>query len=318
MQTVYSLKSKMVDDLVEHLISPLQKFLREDVRKIKETGRNFEKTMEKFDAALIKYCSLSKLKEPSALKEDEFQLFEIRKSYVKGLNDSNLTGSLDYTFKLSQFKQNLEVSLLEQLSSALFSQSDFFDSCNEVFKGYKQTMDAIKTTSEAGRQKMDSSRIMASAKKKTLEETSISRAKPSAVVSALHPSDLLSQAGLPNVTASPLTGSTSLTRATSTNTFKSKIENTLTEKEGHLFKRSQVTGLIVPVWSRKYFCIKDGGFTWTSLSKRKDGKSQITFVTPISVLLCNVRVWAKEDRRFTFEIYTSKNPLFCKPKQRKT
>ena len=89
-QTVYSLKSKMVDDLVEHLISPLQKFLREDIRKVKETGRNFEKTMEKFDAALIKYCSLSKLKEPSALKEDEFQLFEIRKSYVKGLNRPNI------------------------------------------------------------------------------------------------------------------------------------------------------------------------------------------------------------------------------------
>jgi hypothetical protein len=50
---------------------------------------------------------------------------------------------------------------------------------------------------------------------------------------------------------------------------------------------------LIPTWSRRYFTIKEGGFSWV-------------YATPISILFCNVRKWDKEDRRFTFEIYTSK------------
>jgi hypothetical protein len=93
MQSVYTLKSKMVDDLVEQLINPLQKFLRDDAKQMKETGRNFDKMMEKFDTAFTRYNGLSKGKELSALREDDLQLFEIKKGYVRS--------SLDYTFKIS-------------------------------------------------------------------------------------------------------------------------------------------------------------------------------------------------------------------------
>lgn len=61
----------------------------------------------------------------------------------------------------------------------------------------------------------------------------------------------------------------------------------------------------MPTWSRRYFFITDAGFSWVIVSKKKD-HTNVSLATPISILLCNVRMWTKEDRRFTFEIYTSK------------
>lgn len=76
------------------------------------------------------------------------------------------------------------------------------------------------------------------------------------------------------------------------------------EKEGHLFKRSQPKGIPVPTWSRRYFYIKNNTFTHT-ITVKKSGRN-VNAIAPVrNVLLCNVRPWGKEDRRFTFEIYTS-------------
>jgi hypothetical protein len=62
----------------------------------------------------------------------------------------------------------------------------------------------------------------------------------------------------------------------------------------------------LPTWFKRYFTIKEGGFSWVVVTKKRDGKVSNIYATPISILLCNVRKWEKEDRRFTFDIYTSK------------
>jgi hypothetical protein len=170
MQSVYTLKSKMVDDLVEHLINPLQKFLRDDAKQMKETGKNFDKMMEKFDNAYTKYCALSKLKEPSALKEDEYQLFEIKKGYVRS--------SLDYTFKISQFKQKMELTVVEKFLSALHTQSDFYAASDVIYKGFAPEIIDVKKKLDKGNELLESSGTAESAKKKTLEDASIKQAKP--------------------------------------------------------------------------------------------------------------------------------------------
>lgn len=55
--------------MLEHLISPIQHFLREDMKDMRETRKNFDRVMEKYDIAVHKYFALSKTKEQSALKE---------------------------------------------------------------------------------------------------------------------------------------------------------------------------------------------------------------------------------------------------------
>ena len=77
-----------------------------------------------------------------------------------------------------------------------------------------------------------------------------------------------------------------------------------TIKEGNLYKRTKANGMIVPTWSRKYFYIKNQGFTYV-VDQKKNGKHILSEAIPINVLLLNFRISNKEDRRFTFEIYSS-------------
>ncbi|KAJ3227515.1 SNF1-interacting protein [Clydaea vesicula] len=276
-QTIHSLRSKFIDDLADNLISPLQHFLREDVRDIKETRRNFDKMVEKYDTAVIKYYSLSKLKEVSALKEDAFQSYEIKKAYIKS--------SLDYGYKICLFKQNLEIFILDQLSTALVAHLDFNENSNEVFKGLKPSLDLMKTKLENSRTQFIATQVSESLKRKNLEDDFVVKSKPK----FSNDKELASQNSFGNVLLS--NGSTK--------------QSTVAEKEGYLFKRAKAKGSILPVWSKKYCSIKENGFSFTTTTK-KNGRNVVTFTPPINVLLCNVRTWTKEDRRFCFEIFTSK------------
>ncbi len=92
---------------MDNLVTPIQHFIREDIREIKEIRRTFDRLTEKYDAAIQKYYSLAKSKEASALKEDAFQLYDIRKQFVKA--------SLDYTYKVICFKQTVKNLVIDQV-----------------------------------------------------------------------------------------------------------------------------------------------------------------------------------------------------------
>ena len=77
--------------------------------------------LDKYEAQLYRYSVLSKQKEASALREDAFQLYELRKTYIKS--------SGDYFTKLVTFKADLENLLVESFSEALGSQVEEIDEC---------------------------------------------------------------------------------------------------------------------------------------------------------------------------------------------
>lgn len=58
-------------------------------------------------AAVQRFFAMSKLKEASALREDAFQLYDLRKAYVHA--------SMDYTARAIRFKLALDRLLLDQV-----------------------------------------------------------------------------------------------------------------------------------------------------------------------------------------------------------
>lgn len=81
--------------------------------------RTFEKTFDKYEHHLCRYSNLSKQKEPSALREDAFQMFDIQKSYVRA--------SGTYFMQLITLKSKVEHLLVDCFATGLTKHLDHLD-----------------------------------------------------------------------------------------------------------------------------------------------------------------------------------------------
>ena len=98
--------------------------------------KNFDKLQERYDAAVLRYSLLNKSKETSALREDAFVLYDIRKLYIKS--------SLDYTLRILLFRNAVDALIVEQFLSTAASHMDFYDAAGQVFKGLKPALDVVR------------------------------------------------------------------------------------------------------------------------------------------------------------------------------
>jgi len=62
---------------------PIRGFLANDLRAFRDVRRALEVSQKSYDATLARYAAQSKSKEPSALREEAFQVYEARKAYWK-------------------------------------------------------------------------------------------------------------------------------------------------------------------------------------------------------------------------------------------
>ncbi|KAG2216022.1 hypothetical protein INT46_007082 [Mucor plumbeus] len=121
--------------------------MKNDLKLYKDSRKQFEKTLDKYETQLNRYNVLSKQKEASALREDAFQMYELRKLYIRN--------SSDHFAKLVSFKANLEIMLIECFSGALSSQIEEIDesaytcsSARSKLAGWKQWLDESKITTK--------------------------------------------------------------------------------------------------------------------------------------------------------------------------
>ncbi|ORE19893.1 hypothetical protein BCV71DRAFT_93991 [Rhizopus microsporus] len=140
-------RTQLITELEEALLDPLQKLYKQDLKSYKESKRQFEKTLDKYETQLSRYFVLSKQKEPSALREDAFQMHELRKAYVKQ--------STDHFVKLIYFKSQLEHILVQSFSSAVSAHVEEIEETRRTFGTlkpklaiWKQWLDENKTTCE--------------------------------------------------------------------------------------------------------------------------------------------------------------------------
>ncbi|GES81932.1 transcription factor SipA3, putative [Rhizophagus clarus] len=276
LQTTYAFKAKLVNDIDEKLLQPITHFIRNDLKEFKEARRNYERILERYDSMLAKYTSQSKTKEASALREDAFQLFEVRKNYIRI--------ALDYTLKIVQFRTSIDHLVMEQFLTSTFIHLEMHEASLIVHKESENQLERLKGWLLESKKTCESQNPLLQDLRKKLEEEAINSNKPRRNLTKY------TDGGM---TIHPNSDALQTTRPPS----PAFTSNETPAKQGYLFMRT--TGK--NTWTRKYFYLKDGIFWWTSVGHGKN-RSIIEESERIGVLLCEVRIDASQDRRFCFEV----------------
>ncbi|CAG8520665.1 15641_t:CDS:10 [Funneliformis caledonium] len=277
LQTTSAFKSKLVNDIDEKLIHPISHFTKNELKEFKEIRRNHDRAVERYDSMLAKYSSQSRNKEASALREDAFQLHEVRKTYIKS--------ALDYTLKIVQFRASIDHLIMDQFLTGTFAHLEMHEASLIVYKESGNHLERLR--SWLSEKTCENQIPLIHDLRNKLEEEAINSSKPrrnlttytdnGANLMTIHPNSDVQQTTRPSSPAS--------------------LPNETPTKQGYLFMRA--TGK--NTWVRKYFYLKDGIFWWASVGHGKL-RSTIEESERIGVLLCEVRTDISQDRRFCFEI----------------
>ncbi|KAG2233388.1 hypothetical protein INT48_000391 [Thamnidium elegans] len=280
LQSTIAYRMKMASDLEDLLLNPLQQMIKYDLKSFKDSKKGFERMLDKYETQLYRYNVLSKQKEASALREDAFQMYELRKLYVRN--------SSDYFAKLVTFKANLQNILVECFSGALGAHVEEIDesayACNAAkskLQGWKQWLDESKVTCQYQINKMNS-------RCTELQDNYIEQVKPDRS---------LKRYSFPTTVISDDTTTTTIKDDDITQ--PKKIGN----KQGYLNSRVIITGKSArPPWSRKWFFLQQGWFGTCTVTTINKEKGCITLGDRVSIKEAVTRISTGSDRRFCFEV----------------
>uniref|UniRef100_A0A672QTF2 Rho GTPase-activating protein 42-like n=1 Tax=Sinocyclocheilus grahami TaxID=75366 RepID=A0A672QTF2_SINGR len=125
-------KIQNADDV---LITPLEKFRKEQIGAAKEGKKKFDKETEKYYSSLEKHLSLSSRKKESALQEADTQIDKERQLFYDT--------SLEYVFKIQEVQEKKKFEFVEPLLAFLQGLFTFYHEGYELaheFEPYKQQL----------------------------------------------------------------------------------------------------------------------------------------------------------------------------------
>ena len=265
------------------LSDPLRGFMHGELRNFKDVRRQLDQSQRTFDSAQTRYSAQTKSKEPSSLREDAFQLFEVRKAYLKA--------SLDYACAGPHLKIALDtliVNTFRNQSSALQAALD--RSSSLTMKAFPDIERIGAWARNVSKGEKEYRRQLLSARRQ-IEDAAESTMRPSRELEDYSNSSSLGSLG-GSRPAAPIS-STAPTSATA-------------EKQGWLNLKTTVGKPARSVWNRKWCYVKEGIFGWLVKGSRSGGVEESD---RIGVLLCGVRVAATEERRFCFEVKTKDSAI---------
>ncbi|OAQ70452.1 transcription factor SipA3 [Pochonia chlamydosporia 170] len=260
------------------VIEPVRSFLSGDMRNFKEIRRILEQSQRAYDSTLARYVGQSKTKEPSALREDAFSVYENRKAYIQA--------SLDYCQLAPQLRLATDKLLVKV--------------CSEIWKDLQRSRDAVinatRWTREMDRvrgwaKEMETSegvfRTELQAARRELGETTLEGFKPSRELEDYSASTVPFLGSRGPLNLRPKDGTA-----------------VISEKQGWLFLRT-VSGKPVRYnWTRRWYYCRDGVFGWLV-----PGPQGVLQGDEIGVLLCNAKPAVGEERRFCFEVKTKNQTM---------
>ncbi|KAI8332635.1 hypothetical protein BC941DRAFT_474061 [Chlamydoabsidia padenii] len=294
LQTSLAFKTKLVSDLEDNFIQPLQQFVKVQLKEFKDFRKQHEKALERYEAQLTKYSSQSNTKEVSALREEAFRLHEARKCYV------HMSGQ--HVVRLLQFRSALEHTLVEQFSAATLAHLNDFDGGMNVWQkldthlaSWKQWLVDDKSTCNYQLLKLQNTR-------KELENEFINQTQPPRDLDRYAPSAFNS------MLHSPMAKHFSMDlmeKSTSDQQQQQQQQHKAHQKWGYLFTRG-TRGY----WTRRWFFLYDGYFGSCLVNASPKLKGAISLDERVSVLLSEIKPIADIDRRYCFEVVCiQKSPI---------
>ena len=262
----FSLSALAVNSIsIDHLNSVISTH----ISHYKDLRRRFDQSQVKYERYMLTHMATSKSREPLMIMEDAYQLYRAKQEYV--------SLSLDLIIELANLSNSLD-RLLVSMCTSLWKnkQMSMVDRFDPYFKQACTKITKIQSWSDSysvAMEKLKSDMLIA---RNQVEESTISQMRPSENLNDYRSSLINSR-------------------------VLADIDESSFEKHGYLFMRSW-SNSSKPIWVRRWVFIKGGVFGMLVLSPSQ------TFVQEtdkIGILLCNVKYYPNEDRRFCFELKTS-------------
>ncbi|OJJ47665.1 hypothetical protein ASPZODRAFT_1740489 [Penicilliopsis zonata CBS 506.65] len=266
---------------------PIRNFINGELRNFKETRRILDQAQKHYDYLQSRYSGQNKTKEPSALREDAFQLHESRKAYLKA--------SLDFSVQAPQLRNALD-RLLVRVSFDQWRELKILHLNNgATFGKWGQEMDRIKGWIHEMEGSERSSRRELLAARKQIEDSAELAARPSRELDDY------------SISTVPYLG----TRPPSNLDMTGEVRP---EKQGWLNLRTLAGKPTRTTWVRRWAFLKNGIFGCLVQGARTGGVEESE---RIGVLLCSIRPAFQEERRFCFEVKTKNNSIMLQAETQK-
>lgn len=267
---------KRLDRLVA---DPIKNFIQNDLRNFKETRRTLDSSQKHYDHLLARYSSQAKTKEPSALREDAFQLHEARKAYIKA--------SMEFSVQAPQIRNTLDKLLVSTSFDQWREVKVVYDGNASAFAKWGQEMERIKGwVHEMENSERYSLKELLAARKQ-IEEAAEAASRPSRELDDY------------SVSTVPYLGQGISLQSRDNKPFRP-------EKQGWVYLKTITGKPSRTVWVRRWAFLKNGIFGCLVQSSRTGGVEE---TERIGVLLCSIRPAFQEERRFCFEVKTKKNAI---------
>lgn len=238
-----------------------------------------EQTQKVYDGLLYRYYAQNKVKEPSSLREDAFQLHEARKAYLKA--------SMDFSVIAPQLRTALDNVLVKVFSDQWRDMRNSRDGLNGSVRRWNKDIERVRSWGREVEIGEAAFRKELSNARKQIEDNTEARSRPSRELEDY------------SVPASQFGGSKILARIDPQSDSDEPQKGA--DKQGWLFLRTLIGKPTRTVWVRRWGFVKNGIFGWLVQGSRSGGVEESD---RIGVLLCNVRPAQSEERRFSFEVKT--------------
>ncbi|TRY93833.1 hypothetical protein DNTS_023756 [Danionella cerebrum] len=135
LNTMEEERRRLIQNADDVLITPLERFRKEQIGAAKEGKKKFDKETEKYYSTLEKHLSLSSRKKESALQEADAQIDKERQLFYDA--------SLEYVFKIQEVQEKKKFEFVEPLLAFLQGLFTFYHEGYELaheFEPYKQQL----------------------------------------------------------------------------------------------------------------------------------------------------------------------------------
>ncbi|KAK3555268.1 hypothetical protein QTP86_014871 [Hemibagrus guttatus] len=135
LNTVEEERRRLIQNADDVLITPLEKFRKEQIGAAKEGKKKFDKETEKYYTLLEKHLNLSSKKKESFLQEADTQINKERQMFCDA--------SLEYVFKIQEVQEKKKFEFVEPLLAFLQGLFTFYHEGYELaheFEPYKQQL----------------------------------------------------------------------------------------------------------------------------------------------------------------------------------
>ncbi|XP_072517542.1 rho GTPase-activating protein 26-like isoform X2 [Salminus brasiliensis] len=162
LQNLEDERTRMIDNADDVLITPLERFRKEQIGAAKEAKKKYDKETEKYCGVLEKHLSLSAKKKESHLHEADSQVDSVRQHFYEV--------SLEYVFKVQEVQERKMFEFVEPLLAFLQGLFTYYHHGYELAKDFNHFKTDLTISIQNTRNRFESTRSEVESLMKKMKE----------------------------------------------------------------------------------------------------------------------------------------------------